>query len=178
MAASSVSLYNDSERIIYSPSYQVTILENKRMVRQGRLGKGSGIVNPQPRITGSTSNFVKAMSETFPVDLTGNIRVWVPEALIPALLDGLHGKKRTSRRPKTSAQLVKKRISHRAKKSVHSKQRASPQASKASMRPPPVSTQPLASGSGSRAILPATVTPPKSIRYLGFIDLTLDSDSD
>lgn len=134
------------------------------------------------------------MSKTFPTDSAENIKVLIHGALLPESLKCLPCKKRASRSAKMPVHVVKKCVSRRAKNlakqpvkkrrnaslrtkdhiSQPGKKRDSPEANFLA-QPSLALKQPVASGSNTQ-VLP--LTPPKPKRFLGFIDLTLDSDQD
>lgn len=140
-------LYDDSRRLLCTPNSMATIYQNKRIIRQGKLGNKS---TPQPRLVASPSNFITLMGMKVTAGDVPNVSVWVSEALLPEGLKKLPVKKSIPKKRRAPAQPVA---------SGSQTQHAT---SESQSQPP---AQPVASGSRTGSI------------WLGpIIDLTGDSD--
>ncbi len=168
-------MYDRPTSVLRTPKHKVCILDKQYMVRQGRLGSQSGLETPieQPRITVLASDFVQLMGESFDTDSKDKVRVWVPEALLPNGLE-MSGEKIRSRKKGKSNKITKS-----SKKGESSKKaKSSKKAAKFGKKVKPKKVQSVSHQSQASENVASTSTLPPAPRWLGFIDLTVESKSD
>lgn len=140
-------IYDDARKLILTPNSQATVLENKRLVRQGRFGTDAN--KPQPRIVASAANLVVLMNSAFIAESKDKVSVWVPEALLPG------GLKLVSKQNHTSKGKART-VSH-STSTLHIGAHAS------------------GSGLHIRRAAPSEKRPEGGMRWLGLIDLSEDN---